>query len=254
MLTSDKCHPNKGMPYNLYNDILGKFILGIQSEDRLEGLVGYSAMRTLSIFPKITMNQFTVVDAVMRGQEDIVMNILSANPSCLLQDAIVENSVGVKSERTPLQAAIMANDIQMAQKMQEHFARLSTDLNDDPIDDLDEMHRQIKAIFTESLNRYLDIQLKVLKVLKEQEEKKQKAQTKQYKEIEEKIKQATKRIATYEAALKSDDIHKIIEAHNQAQEHNVFDFQPYVDAILNATPAKLDDAINFVGAGFTETK
>jgi len=147
--------------------------------------------------------------------------------------------------------------VQMVEKMREHFEHLTIDLDGHSIDGPAEMHQQIKTIYIQSLNRYRDNQLAILK---EQETKLLQllrlptdltaAQTKQYKEIEEKIKQATKRIIAYSDALKPEcnDIQKIIEAHNQAQEDNAFDFQPYVNAILSASPAELDVVMELINA------
>ena len=193
------------------------------------------SIRQSSLFKskKIAANPSVVVNAAMRGQEEVVLNTLQDDPSALLKKAIVKNSVGVECEVTSLQAAIMANDIQLVEKMQAHFARLTTDLSGNPIDGLGEMQSQIKAIYVESLQRYCDIQKNILREL----EKKKHALLesgsldKTYDEIQEKIKQATKRMIDYKAALEKNDINEIIAAHNQAQEHNAFDFDSYVNAI-----------------------
>ena len=236
-------------------DVWGKiltFSFGEQSESLGRYVV---AIRRPTLFPQITTNQSDIVDAAIRGEEDIVMNELIADPLSLLKTATVTNSVGVKYEVTALQAAIMATDVQMAEKMKAHFARLTTDLSGNAIDGLAEMQSQIKAIYINSLQNYCDIQKAVLKKL----ETKQvqllelsphllKAQERQYDEIQEKIKQVAREIRTFTSTLQCDDIQKIIEAHNQAQEHNAFDFQPYVNAILSAPDAELDVVMELINA------
>ena len=152
------------------------------------------------------MDPVFVVDAAILGKKDIVMNILRADPSYLLKKAKVKNSVGVEYDVTPLQAAIMTTDIQMAEKMKRGFERLTADLNDQPIDGIAEMHRQIKDIYLKSL-RSLQPDTQV---------------------------------------SESDDISVIIGAHNQAQEANAFDFKPYVEAILAASQAELDVVMQLI--------
>lgn len=211
LASSDEFHiycNEKQLPHFVYMNALA-FVFG-------QGVVSIGkyavAIRRPSFFPAISMDPFTVVDAAMRGQEDVVMNILRADPSYLLQKAKVKNSVGVEDEVTPLQAALMANDIQMVERMQEHFERLTGDLAGNPIDGMAEMHRQIKEIYTLSLQKYLSLQKINI------------------------------------AALQSDDIEKMVEAHHLAQENNAFVFSPYVDAILNAPQAELDDVMLLINA------
>jgi hypothetical protein len=48
--------------------------------------------------------------------------------------------------------------------------------------------------------------------------------------------------------LNSDDISEIFKAHQHAQENNAFDFQPYVDAIINAPQEQLDDVMALINA------
>jgi hypothetical protein len=183
----------------------------------------------------ISMDPSFVVDAVMRGQEDVVMNILRADPSYLLKKAEVKNSVGVEYEATPLQAAIIANDVQMVERMQEHFTRLITDLKKNPIDGIAEMHRQIKEIYKLSLQKYLTIlENKLTASNSPQETNNQAVGGRAYNECKK--------------ALESDDINQIFKTHNLAQENNAFDFSPYVDAILNASQAELNDVMALIYA------
>ena len=102
---------------------------------------------SISRFPLFKMinshHVSTILDAVMRGEEVIAMHAIAENPEALLETRNVKNSVDRTHVVTPLQAAIMANDIQMAEKMKAHFERLSGGLA--------EMHRQIKGIYLKSL-------------------------------------------------------------------------------------------------------
>src|SRR3990167_5474074 len=191
----------KELPSNVYS-ILLKFIFG--DGEQFKSIASYAvAIRRPSLFPQISMDPSFVIDAAMRGQEDVVMNILRADPSYLLQDAIVENSVGVKSKRTPLQAAIMADDVQMVEKMEDHFKRL---------DGLAEKDKQIKAIYSESLQRYCDLQKeKITELETSQKSTQEKAQL---------IVQAQHQHALYLKAIGSDDINEIYKAHQKAQENN----------------------------------
>src|SRR3990167_9665144 len=136
---------------DVWQYLIGAFILGTDLAST-ENIKQYAlAITRPTFFLTITMNPCVIVDAAIRGQEDIALNILNADPSYLLAKATVKNSVGVEYIVTPLQAAIMATDIQLAEKMNEHFARLTTDLEGNPIDGLAEMHRQIKEITMQSL-------------------------------------------------------------------------------------------------------
>src|SRR3989338_2375889 len=94
------------------------------------------------------------------------------------------------------------------------------------------MQSQIKAIYINSLQNYCDIQKAVLKKL----------ETKQVQllELSPHLLKAQER--------QYDEIQKKIEAHNQAQEHNAFDFQPYVNAILSAPDAELDVVMELINA------
>lgn len=175
---------------------------------------------------------FLVVDAAMRGQEDVVLNILRADPSYLLKKAKIKNSVGVEYEVTPLQAAIMANDVQMAERMREHFPRLTRN----SFNGIVEMHRHIKEIYQLSLQKYLALQKNKIAALQLQQQ------------TSNQITKAQCQCDTYQATLQSDDINRIFEAHLLAQENNAFDFSPYVDAILKAPNAELDDVGTFIDA------
>lgn len=253
--------------------IVGTFILGVDFATA-ENVSQYAiAITRPRFFPQILRDRlseygmedvtlFGIVDAAMRGQEDIVLNILNADPRYLLAKAKVKNSVGVEYEVTPLQAAIMANDIQLAERMKEHFARLTTDLNDNPIDGLAEMHRQIKEITMQSLTHYHTTLLpEALKKLEAEQlallqlpTDLDAAQTKRYKTIVEKIKQITNSMLTCRTVLQRDDvdIHEMLEAHNQAQEANAFDFDIYVKAICNASQAELDVVMELINSKTSE--
>lgn len=175
------------------------YLLPITQPSELINLGSYAtAVYKPTLFSQRKMDPYLIVDAAMRGQEDMVLNILRADPSCLLKKAIIKNSVSIAYEVTALQAAVMANDIQLIERMKEYFERLPNGL--------DEMQQQILTIYQKSLARYPD-RLPVCH-----------------------------------------DLHSVIEAHNQAQEHNTFNFQPYINVIINAPQAQLDDAIALIDA------
>lgn len=190
----------KKLPNKVWRTIL-ELTLGPQHPATLGSLGDYAvALRRPTLFPRISMDPSVIVDAATRGQEDLVVNILKADPSYLLKKAPVNNSVGVESLRTPLQAAIMADDVQLVEIISEHFARL-------PEGDA-HRHRQVLDIYTESLRAH----------------------------------------AAYSAALESHDMGVIFKAHQQAQVNNTFHFQPYIEAILNATQAELDAVMRLIKA------
>lgn len=239
----------RGIPADVWKHAL-TFIIPTDERFGHEQLVqtgNYAvAIKRPSFFPRIEMNPSFVVDAAMRGQEDIVLNIINADPSYLLKKAKVKNSVDIEYEVTPLQAAIMTGDAQMAEKMREHFARLTTDLEGNPIDGVVEMEKQFKEIYTKSLRNYLEKQM--AKIARLSSLKSIGSET-----VIDELAQARMRHYAYRRALQSDDTRLIFEAHTQAQKDNAFDFKPYADAIAIATQAELDDAVNLIGASFTQT-
>src|SRR3990167_2462246 len=158
----------------------------------------------------------TILDAVMRGEEVIAMRAIAQNPEALLETWEVKNSVDRTHVVKPLHAAIMANDIQLAEKMKAHFERLP--------DGLVEMHRQIKEIYTLSLERYCKIQNEKIAQFEALQDNGKSIDS-------EALETAQARLKSYSDALQSDDINTIVNTHHQAQEHNAFDFKPYVDAI-----------------------
>lgn len=226
------------LPHNVWEEILG-FSSGLSQHDSnpLASLGNYAVAirRPSSLFQAIEMDPFVVVDAAMRGQEDMVLNILRADSSYLEKPATVKNSVDVEYIVKPLQAAIMANDVQMAQKIAELFANIS---NGDVI-----MQGQILQIYKKSLRMYYEKQVAEvtrLTVLK----------TAGTAINEAALTTATARRDAYEAALRSNNILDIVKAHDKAQEHNAFDFKPYVDAILDPTlpQAELDEVMELINA------
>lgn len=234
----------KKLPYDAWTNIF-LFIFNIQHFEQVEHIACYAAaLKIPSFFKRNSMSSLLLLDAVMRGQEDMVMSILQNNPEYLLKKAIVKNSVGVEYEVTLLQAAIMANDIQMVESMQEHFSLLTRDLEGKPIDGIAEMHRQIKEIYQMSLQKYLSLQKIKIAALEASHESGQ--------NMGHLIGRAQRHYNVYWEALQCDDINQIINAHNFAQENNAFDFSPYIDAILNAPQAELGDVMMLVTAKTAE--
>ncbi len=214
----------RGTTPDVWSNIVG-FLPGFESS------VGRYALSVLkpAFFSRnpFMMDSAEVVDAVMRGQEDIVMNALNDAPSHVLTSIAVKNSVGVEYTVTPLQAAIMANDAQMAQRIAEYFAHI-------PSGNVI-MEEQIIQIYKASLRMYYDKQTAEVERLSALQASGTAVDVTA-------LTTAKKSNDVYEAALRSDNILDIFDAHNQTQEDNAFDFQPYVNAIINArTPAELTE-------------
>lgn len=219
----------RGMVPDVWENIL-TFSFGEQQESLSRYIV---AIRKPIFFPQITTNPSDIVDAAIRGEEDVVLNILKADPSYLLKTAKIKNSVGVDFKVTPLQAAIIATDVQLIEKMEVHFARL-------PNGDV-EMQEQIFQIYKKSLRVYLDKQEE--KITRMTELKKSGTAIN-----EAELTEAQTRRDAYLTAVRNTDINVIFKAHNQAQEHNTFDFDPYVNAILSAPDAELDAVMELINA------
>src|SRR3990167_2137792 len=268
------------MCVDVWKHIIGNLILGTNTPDQTDSIGHYAIAlrRPVSIFKRIKMNPFVIVDAAMRGQEDVVLNILSADSSYLLTRATVENSVGMKYEVTALQAAVMANDVQLIERMKEYFECLTIDLEGKPIDGLAEMKGQVIAIYKKSLQRYFDlteekieklnIEIEALNIeisaltetistLSAEKYKKTSdwdalqsaretlsAKNKALGAATEALSNAKRHSAQYLKRLGPDitDPHypeKLIKTHACAQAHHTFDFKPYINAILEAARTKL---------------
>jgi len=183
-----------------------------------------------------------VLDASLNGDEAIVKMMLEENANYLLCRGTATNFSGRPYEKiTPLQATIISNDVQMSEMMKPYFEHLTTDLAGNSIDGLAEMDRQIKAIYVESLKRYLSLQKIKIAALEVTQERSGQV-------ISHTISHAQHQYNMYLDALNSDDISEIFKAHQQAQENNAFDFRPYVDAIINAPQAELDDVMALINA------
>jgi len=265
------------MNFNVWKNILC-FIFGSQNHEEVEN-VGYytlALLRPISLFKNAIPRPYIITDAAMRGEEDIVLNILDADPSLLLKTAIVKNSVDVAHEVTPLQAAVMVNDVQLIERMKEHFERLTTDLNGDPIDGLAEMQRQMIEIYKKSLRRYFDLteekfeklnaEVETIKIEiatltktistldtdKNQGKAIDWAALKSARETLENKKallatatnalsDTKKHSAQYLETLQSDItdpnyLEKLVQTHDQAQINNKFYFEPYVKTICDIDP------------------
>jgi hypothetical protein len=186
-----------------------------------------------------------VLDAALNGDEAIVRMMLKKNPLYLLARGNATHSSGRAHENiTPLQAAIIANDVQMVEMMKPYFERLTTDLAGNPIDGLASMDRQIKETYKLSLRKYLELQkIKIASLEASQEYGLLRDQA-----IGHLVGRAQHQYNVYWNALKSDDISEIFKVYSQAQENNAFDFRPYVDAIINAPQAELDDVMALINA------
>lgn len=271
------------MNFDIWKNILF-FITGPQNHEQVEN-VGYYALalqRPVSLFKNAAVytdtdpRAYLITDCAIRGEEEIVLNILDADSSYLLKTATVKNSVDVEHEVTPLQAAIMANDVQLIERMKPYFERLTTDLDGKPIDGLAEMNRQMIEIYKKSFRQYFDLTEEKIEKLNTEietftasiaalekiistlnQEKSQKPidwnELRQAKEtlitINQALETATEALTTaeennaqyYLETLRSDiaDTHyleKLVDTHNNAQMHHKFDFTPYVDVICKIDP------------------
>ena len=198
-----------------------------------------TAIRRPSLFPQINnrwQDPSFVVDAVMRGQENVVVNMLRADPSCLLQKAKVKNSVGAELELTPLQAAIATGDVApntkstgLVEIILEHLKKLKPDTYQDIFEE------QAREIYEESLLVYRRMQKKeIARLCKLGGELSD--SDRQRDEINQKIKDARANRDAYVEALDSHDLEKLFKTHEKAQADNAFDFEPYVKAILDIDP------------------
>src|SRR3990167_2420638 len=206
--------------------LVGTFILGIEHSTIIDIGQYAAAIKRPIFFQSRSINHDMLVDAAMRGQEDMVINILNADPLSLLKKAAVKNSLGMEYTVTALQVAIMTDDFQMAEKMQKYFARLKTDLAHNPMDGLGEMRRQQMEIYEKGLYRYSAIHDDTLKE-NEIELSKLPFDSERYQAIEKKIRLIKESIIACKEALVSKDIQKMVEAHQQAQAANAFDFTIY---------------------------
>lgn len=229
----------RGMGSDMWREIL-TFTTGIPAHDQQEQIGHYalSLKRPLLFSSAVTMDPSTVVDATLRGDETIIRNILNADPRYLLKIGTAKNSVNSKFTGTPFQAAIATGDDAMCEMMKAHFERL--------LDGKVEMDRQLREMYEKSLLSYSDKQFAEITRLN-------KLKAAGSKTVDDKLRIARQRFETYLHALESNDVRLIFATHVKAQNDNAFDFEPYADAIANASQAELDDAINLTGASFKET-
>jgi hypothetical protein len=221
------------LPLEILAHLFG-YLLPVNTGSDLVSIGRYAiAVRKPSLFSQLKMHPFVVVDAVMRGQEDVVMNILRANPFYLLQSATVKNSVGVEYTVTPLQAAIITNDIPMIEKMLEHFASMD---NSDVI-----MQGQFLQIYKESLRVYYENEAAKVAYLTAL-----KATGTSIDELA--LTSTAEHCDLYLTALRNGNLIDIFNAHTLAQKNQVFDFQPYIDAVINASETELDEVMALINA------
>ncbi|MDP1573432.1 MAG: hypothetical protein Q8L78_00660 [Coxiellaceae bacterium] len=194
------------------------------------------ALRKPSLFPVIK-NSDAVIEAVLHGDEEMVLKMVAADPRCLTRVGTAIDLQGNSFTGTPFQAALHTSDVQLCEKMKSTFSQINHGQM--------EMERQFREIYKNSLRMYFEKQEAEIEYLKSLKNERQ--------EVDHLIARAHYRSNLYLTALRSDDINLILKTHDQAQEDNAFDFTPYVYAIVNATQAELDDAINLVNAGPTET-
>lgn len=277
--------------------VVFEFTFGISQHDTLEELGHYAiAINRPSVFAQIKMDIARVIDAVVRADEDKMQNILNANPTYLLKRLTLDPeknyaSIGApftglqaaahyQIKLTPFQAALACGDGDMCKMMAKQFARLTTDLEGNPIDSIAEMKKQYAEMIIKSLQHYLNKQknkITQLIALQSGLEQNNPSYADTYQDIEDQIKTAQKNVCAYTKALNDskscseideDRSIKIIEeAHSQAQTDNQFDAGPYFDAIESATSAEidalyaiitvktaeLDAAIQATGTSFTQT-
>ncbi|OGT34675.1 MAG: hypothetical protein A3C44_05620 [Gammaproteobacteria bacterium RIFCSPHIGHO2_02_FULL_39_13] len=281
--------------------VIIQFTFGIFQHDQVEELGYYAiAINRPSIFAQIEMSLDQVTTgAVVRADEGKARYILNGNLLYLLRKLdlnknpgvlLAHNSVGApftgllaaarnQIQLTPFQAALACGDDDMCKMMAEQFARLTTDLEGNPIDGIAEMKQQYTNMIIKSLQHYLnknELRIIQLITLRSELQKTDPNYTTTYKKIGEQIQTAQKNVRAYTKAFiasrsKTDEnksIDIIEKAHSQAQIDNKFDAKPYFEAIESATPTEidalhriltattqqeLDDAILATGTEFTQT-
>lgn len=159
MLTISKAEtemlPRK-MCKDVWLHILGFVTLGFSNTTRLEE-IGALALQTRNSFigrtpDLLTRTQYFLVYAAMRGDKDLVLNILRHATKddahiMLGLKATVKNFLGVEHTVTALQAAVMCNDIILINTMKEQYFNTFGD-------GMKMMHDQILEIYSESLTKY----------------------------------------------------------------------------------------------------
>src|SRR3990167_3533963 len=182
-----------------------------------------------SFFPRIK-NSNAVIEAVLHADEEMVLKMVQADPQCLTRSDTAIDLQGNSFTGTPFQAALHTTDVQLCEKMKPTFSQINHGQM--------EMERQFKEIYTSSLRMYWEKQETEIDYLKSLKNKGQ--------AVDHLIARAQYRSDLYLTALQRDYISLILKTHDQAQEDNAFDFTPYINAIVNATQAELDDVMELI--------
>ena len=182
-----------------------------------------------SLFPRIK-NSNAVIEAVLHADEEMVLKMVQADPQCLTRSDTAIDLQGNSFTGTPFQAALHTTDVQLCEKMKPTFSQINHGQM--------EMERQFKEIYTSSLRMYWEKQETEIDYLKSLKNKGQ--------AVDHLIARAQYRSDLYLTALQRDYISLILKTHDQAQEDNAFDFTPYINAIVNATQAELDDVMELI--------
>lgn len=210
------------MPYEVWMHIL-EFCFGL-SQDKDNHLAEFGALtliqspRARPLIPRI--KPLLLADAAMRGEEPVVLKMLEWAPYLLNEETVVKNSVGVVYEVTVLQAAAMCHDVQLIIKMKERYF-------DYVPDGLAAMRSQLMALYKTSLQKYRDIQSQFAAYIENIPEEHWESHYSQL------LLQSINKINVYESALNSNDICVVFDAHDQAQQDYVFNYQYYIDSILS---------------------
>ena len=201
-----------------------------------------------SLFPVIPIHINQLIEAILHGDEKMVRDIINAAPELLLKKGTGIDLQGRPFTGTPLQAAIAVDDIApnanstgTVEIILEHLKRL------DPKNYQNTFEQQAGELYKKSLRVYVDMQEKEIARLRKLGGELPDNDPQQT-GINEKIRQAQANLHVYAEALRSNDLNILFETHNKAQADNAFDFQPYVDAITNATQAELDDVMALINA------
>ena len=203
---------------------------------------------TSSLFPVIPIHINQLIEAILHGDEKMVRDLLKVAPKLLLKKGTAIDLQGRPFTGTPLQAAIAVDDIAPNTNSTGTVEIILEKLKQF---DSEQYHaifeEQARELYEKSLRVYISMQEKeIARLCKIGGELL--TNDPQQTGINEKIRQAQANLQAYADAIRSNDLNTLFKTHLQAQADNAFDFQLYVDAILNAPQAEFDDVMALINA------
>lgn len=201
-----------------------------------------------SLFPVIPIHPNQLIEAILHGDEKMVCDILNAAPKLLLKTGTATDYHGRTFTGTPLQAAIAVDDIAPNANSTGTVEIILEQLKQlDPNNYRNSFEQQAGELYKKNLRVYVSMQEKEIARLCKLGKELPSSDPEKTK-INDNIKKAQANLHAYAEALYSNDLNTLFETHKKAQADNAFDFQPYVDAITNATQAELDDVMALINA------